>query len=397
MKTQALNIEDVRELARRRLPRGIFEYIDRGAEDEVGLAGLRQAFDAVTFNPRVLADVSGRDLSTTLLGHKQPLPLAIAPTAAAGLVWHEGEIALARAAAQAGIPFCIATGSITAMEAIAAATKGPLWFQLYMWQERALSYALIDRAWNNGIETLVLTVDTVASPNREYNTRNGFEIPIRASLSGGLDMLSHPRWVWQVLLRYIRSGGIPTYQHYPPSFRSRITRKATWEQVRLTDALTWQDLRELRQRWRGKLILKGVLRPDDARKAADAGVDAIVVTSHGARNLDGAVAPIHVLPAIADAVGQRIEIIADSGVRRGSDILKLLALGADAVMIGRAALYGTAAAGEAGATHVLDLLRSEMLAALGFLGCASLRELDPSFVNPPSWPGRERSAAFPEA
>ncbi|GAU86958.1 alpha-hydroxy acid oxidase [Bosea sp. BIWAKO-01] len=384
MKTEALNIEDVRKLARRRLPRGIFEYIDRGAEDEIGLAGLRHAFDAVTFNPRILADVSQRDLSTTLLGRKQPLPLAIAPTAAAGLVWHEGEIALARAAARAGIPFCIATGSITAMERIAAASNGPLWFQLYMWHERALSFELIERARKNGIETLVLTADTVATPNREYNTRNGFEIPIRASLSGGLDMLSHPRWVWQVLLRYIRAGGIPTYQHYPPGFRSRITRKATWEQVRLTDAMTWDDLRELRQRWNGKLVLKGVLRAEDARKAVEAGVDAIVVTSHGARNLDGAIAPIRALPAIAEAVGGRIGIIADSGVRRGSDILKLLALGADSVMIGRAALYGTAAAGEAGATHALTLLRNEMLAALGFLGCANLRELDTSFVNTPS-------------
>ncbi|WP_342358680.1 alpha-hydroxy acid oxidase [Terrarubrum flagellatum] len=381
MALSALNIEEVRQLARRRLPRGVFEYIDRGAEDEVGLIGLRQLFDATTFNPRVLVDVSARDLSTTLLGRKQPLPLAIAPTAAAGLCWHEGEIALARAASEVGIPFCTATGSITAMERIVAAAKGPLWFQLYMWRDRALSHELVERAWGNGIETLVLTVDTVATPNREYNTRNGYEVPIRASLRGGLDMILHPLWVWRVLLRYILNGGVPTYQHYPPSFRSKITRAATWEQVRLSDALTWDDLRDLRRRWRGKLVLKGVLRVDDARKAADLGVDAIVVSNHGARNLDGAVAPMRALPAIAAAVGHKIEIIADGGVRRGTDILKLVALGAKSVLIGRAALYGTAAAGEAGAAHVLRLLRDEMVAALGFLGCAKMSELDSSFIN----------------
>lgn len=391
MATSVLNIDEMRALARRRLPRGIFDYVDRGAEDEVGLATLRRAFDAITFNPRVLADVSGRSLATTLLGREQPLPIAIAPTAAAGLVWHDGEIALARAASAAGIPFCIATGSITAMERIAAASRGPLWFQLYMWHERALSYALVERAWGNGIETLVLTVDTVAAPNREYNTRNGFEIPVRATVRGGLDMALHPRWLWQVLLRYILRDGIPTYQHYPLSFRSKITRKATWEQVRLTDALTWDDVRELRRRWPGKLVVKGILRADDASKAAEAGVDAIVVTNHGARNLDGAVPPIRALPAIAAAVGDRLQIIADSGVKRGSDVVKLLASGADAVLIGRAALYGTAVAGEAGATQVLDLLRAEMMTTMGYLGCADLGELDASFLNAPAWTGCGRA------
>jgi (S)-mandelate dehydrogenase len=381
MPKNALNFDDVRRLARQRLPRGIFDYIDRGAEDEAGLALLRRAFDAVTFNPRILCDVSKRDLSVSLMGRRQSMPLAIAPTAAAGLVWHEGEIALARAAAAAGIPFCIATGSITAMERIVSQSQGELWFQLYMWQDRALSYALIERARLAGIETLVLTVDTAVSPNREYNTRNGFEVPIKASLRGGLDMMRHPAWVWSVLLRYLRHEGIPTYQHYPPGFRQKITRKATAEQVRLSDNLTWDDLSALRRHWRGRLILKGVLRAADAAKAADLGVDAIVVTSHGARNLDGAVPPLRALPAIAAAVKGRVAILADSGVRRGTDILKLMAAGADAVLIGRAALYGTAVAGEAGATHVLQLLRHEMETALGFLGCASPQGLDASFIN----------------
>jgi L-lactate dehydrogenase (cytochrome) len=384
--TQALNIAELRAIARLRLPRGIFDYVDRGAEDETGIAALRETFDTIRFSPRVLTDVSQRSLETTLLGRRQALPLAIAPTAAAGLVWHDGEIALARAAGTAGIPFCIATGSITALERIAAESSGPLWFQLYMWHEKALSYALMERAAKAGIETLVLTVDTVALPNREYNTRNGFEIPIRASLRGGWDMALHPHWVWRVLMRYILRDGVPTYQHYPEGFRSKITRKATWEQVRLNDAITWEDLRELRRRWRGKLILKGILRPDDAIKAAQAGVDAIVVSNHGARNLDAAAVPAQVLPPIADAIRGKVQILADSGVRRGSDVLKLLALGADAVLIGRAALYGTAAGGEAGAAHALTLLRNEIDSTLAFLGCARLSEVDRSLLSlPASW------------
>ncbi|MDQ0469969.1 alpha-hydroxy acid oxidase [Labrys wisconsinensis] len=381
MASAALNVEDVRASARRRLPRGVFDYIDRGAEDEVGLRRLRRSFDDLLFHPRVLVDVSRRDLSTRLFDRDRPLPLVIAPTAAAGLVWHQGEIALARAAARAGIPFTIATGSMTEMERIAAEAGGELWFQLYMWHARELSHALIDRAWANGIETLVLTVDTVADPIREYNTRNGYSVPIKASLRGGLDMLRHPRWVTGVLLRYLVDEGIPTYRHYPDSFRSSITRKATWEQVRLTDAMGWDDLAALRRRWRGRLILKGILRADDAVRAVEAGADGIVVSSHGARNLDAAVPPVHALPAIVDAVRGRAAVLADSGVRRGADILKLIALGADAVLIGRAPLYGTAIGGEAGASHVLHLLRQEMQAVLGFLGCASLKALDRSFVS----------------
>jgi isopentenyl diphosphate isomerase/L-lactate dehydrogenase-like FMN-dependent dehydrogenase len=382
MPTGALNIDDLRALARRRLPRGIFDYVDRGAEDEIGLARLRRAFDDLVFHPRVLVDVGNRDLSTTLFGRRQALPLVIAPTAAAGLVHFQGEIELARAAAAAGIPFTIATGSITEMERIRAASTGDLWFQLYMWHERPLSFQLIDRARAAGIETLVLTVDTPALPIREYNTRNGYEVPIRATLRGGIDMLLHPRWVFGMLLHTILTEGVPTYRHYPAGFRSKITRLATWEQVRLADTLGWDDLRDLRRRWPGRLILKGVLRPDDAVRAVAAGVDGIVVSSHGARNLDAAVPPLQVLPAIAEAVAGRATLLADSGVRRGADILKLMALGADAVLIGRAPLYGLSAAGMAGARQALDILRREMDATLGLLGCRSPADLDASLVTP---------------
>ncbi|KAB2851482.1 MAG: alpha-hydroxy-acid oxidizing protein [Hyphomicrobiaceae bacterium] len=377
---RALNIDDLRRLARRRLPRGIFEYIDRGAEDEIGLKRLRQAFDAVIWNPRVLVDVSEVNLSTTVLGKELPLPIAVAPTAAAGLVWHEGEIALARAAARAQIPFCIATESITEMERITAEAGGQAWFQLYLWKDRALSYALVERARAAGIETLILTADTVVSPNREYNVRNGFAVPIRASLRGGYDILTHPRWVLNVLLKYARSGGMPLCQHYPPEHRVKITRQKASERVKLAADIRWDELEKLRRLWRGKLILKGVLHPEDAKKAADAGADAIVVSCHGARNLDGAIPPLWALPSIVEAVGSRLEVIADSGIRRGTDILKLLAMGARSVLVGRATLYGTAVAGEAGASHALDLLRKEMATALAFLGCPKVAQLDRAFV-----------------
>lgn len=380
MPKQALNIDDLRRLARRRLPRGIFEYIDRGAEDEIGLSRLRQAFDAAIFVPHVLVDVSSIDLSTKVLGKAQSLPIAIAPTAAAGLTWHDGEIALARAASNAGIPFCIATESITQLERIVAAVTGQVWFQLYLWRDRTLAHSLIERARAAGIETLVVTVDTVVAPNREYNVRNGFAVPIKASLQGAVDLLLHPRWLWGVLGTYVRKGGMPVYEHYPPEHRSKITRRAASERVQLAADVTWQEVAELRRLWRGKLILKGVLAADDATKAADAGVDAIVVSSHGGRNLDGAIPPLWALPRIAEAVGWRVEVMADSGVRRGTDVLKLLALGARSVLVGRATLYGTAVGGEAGAARALEILRAEMTTALAFLGCPAVAGLDKTFM-----------------
>ena len=382
--TEALSIADLRRLAKRRLPRGVFDYIDRGAEDEVALAALRQGFESVRLRPRVLVDVSGRSLATEILGRAQQMPLVVAPTASAGLTWYDGEIVLAKAAHDAGIPFCVATESITAVERIAAAAQGPLWFQLYMWQDRSLSLALVDRARACGIDTLVLTADTVVAPNRDYNIRNGYGVPIRPSLRGGMDMLLHPRWVWQVVLRYARQGGLPRFQHYQPAQRTSIMGAKTAPATRLADTLGWDDFALLRRHWPGRLLLKGVLRADDARQAVDAGADGIVVSAHGGRNLDSAVTPIEVLPEIADAVAGRVQIIADSGVRRGSDVVKLLAAGAQAVMVGRAAVFGTAAGGQAGAARALAILRAEMLGCLGLLGCPDVTALNPDFLRLPA-------------
>lgn len=370
-----LNVEDARRAARRRLPRGLFDYIDRGTEDEISIAGNRRALDAVRLAPSVLVDVSRRSPETTMLGRPQPMPLAIAPTAVAGLVWHDGEIALAQAAARAGIPFCVSTQSITAIERIAAESGAELWFQLYVWKKRERTLALLARAWAAGARVLVLTVDTAVGPNREYNLRNGFGIPLKPSLRAGLDVALHPRWAAQVLLKALLDGGVPTYAHYPEEFRTRLGRVSLSDEMALATDVTWADIALLRRHWPGKLVLKGVLRAEDALKAVEYGADAIVVSNHGARNLDCAPAPTEMLPAIVEAVGGRLEILADSGVRRGADIARFLALGASGVLVGRATLYGVAIAGEAGASRVLDLLRNELSTVMGMLGAPTLADL----------------------
>ena len=377
-----LNIEDARRAARRRLPRGLFEYVDRGAEDENAIGGNRRDLDAVKLAPSVLVDVSQRTQETEVLGRKQPSPLVIAPTAVAGLVWRDGEIALARAAAAAGIPFCVSTQSITSIERIAAESGAELWFQLYVWKNRQRTLALLDRAWAAGARTLVLTVDTAVGPNREYNLRNGFGIPLKPSLRAGIDLALHPRWTCEVLLRSLIASGVPTYAHYPDEFRTQLGRVSLSDEMSLATDVTWEDVALLRKRWQGKLVLKGVLRVDDARKAAEHGADAVVVSNHGARNLDCAPGPVEVLPAIVDAVGDRLAILADSGVRRGADIARFLALGASGVLIGRATLYGVAIAGEAGANRVLDLLRNELSITMGMLGAQTLADLPGCLASP---------------
>lgn len=370
-----LNVADARHAARRRLPRGLFEYVDRGSEDEVSMTANRARLDAIRLVPSVLVNVAQRSTQSEILGHTQPLPIIIAPTAVAGLLWHDGEIELARAAARAGIPFCVSTQSITAIERIAGEADARLWFQLYVWKNRQRMLALLDRAWSAGAETLVLTVDTAVGPNREYNTRNGFGIPLRASWRAGLDVALHPRWAVRVMLRALASGGVPTYAHYPDEFRTGLGRAALSDELGLAADLTWEDVKLLRRSWRGKLVLKGILSVEDAVAAQSHGCDAIVVSNHGGRNLDCAPGPSEVLPAIADAVGGRMEVLADSGIRRGADIARFLALGAQGVLVGRAPLYGLAIGGAAGAGRILDILSAELKATMGFLGAPDLPTL----------------------
>lgn len=369
-----LNIDELRQRARSFLPRGLFEYIDRGTEDESSLRRLRQGFDQAELTPRVLVDCSGRHTGVTLFGRERPLPFVIAPTAAAGLVRYDGEVLLARAARAAGIPFCVSTQSITSIEAIAE-SGAELWFQLYVWRDRSLTHALLDRVAACGVDTLILTVDTAVSPKREYNRHNGFTVPVVPSLRGALDVARHPAWAGGVLLRLLATGGWPGYAHYPPQFRTRITDAAAHDPIRLCDRVSWDDVADLRRRWPGRLILKGLLAPEDALRALEAGVEAVVVSNHGGRNLDCAPSPLAVLPRIMDAVGGRMTVLADSGVRRGSDAAKLLAAGAAAVLLGRAPLFGLAAGGQAGAEHALAILQDELDRTMALLGCRTVAEL----------------------
>jgi isopentenyl diphosphate isomerase/L-lactate dehydrogenase-like FMN-dependent dehydrogenase len=371
----AYNIWDLREIARSRLPRGVFEFVDRGTEDEVSLRHNYTALKRIRLRPRVLVDVSRRSQEIELFGKRQKMPIAIAPTGSAGLTWYEGEIALARAAAAAGIPFTLATGSMTAMEKVAAEAGGTLWFQLYMWPDRSLSYKLIDRALAAGFEGLVVTVDSPVPPSREYNLHNGFTLPFSITRRNAADMLSHPRWLLTVLTRYLVTTGMPRYQNYPTEMKQRITALPMGRSMALNDTLTWDDLRELRHRWPHKLLAKGVLTVEDAKTAVECGADAVIVSNHGGRVVDGTRAPIEILPEVVDAVGHRTEVIVDSGFRRGSDIVKALALGARAVLIGRATLYGTAAGGQAGAAHAISLLREEIDRTMALLGCRKVAAL----------------------
>ncbi|PGH57764.1 alpha-hydroxy-acid oxidizing enzyme [Azospirillum palustre] len=369
-----LNIDELRLRARRFLPRGLFEYIDRGTEDETSLRRLRDSFAQAELTPRVLVDCSGRQTGVTLFGRDRPMPFVVAPTAAAGLVRYDGEVLLARAARAAGIPFGVSTQSITSIEAIAE-SGAELWFQLYVWRDRSLTHGLLDRVAACGVDTLILTVDTAVSPKREYNRHNGFSVPVTPSLRGALDVARHPAWAVGVLLRLLANGGWPGYAHYPAQFRTRITDAAAHDPIRLCDRVNWDDVAELRRRWRGRIILKGLLAPEDALRAAAAGVEAIVVSNHGGRNLDCAPSPLTVLPRIMDAVGDRLTVLADSGVRRGSDAAKLLAAGAAAVLLGRAPLFGLAAGGQAGAEHALAILRDELDLTMGLLGCRTVADL----------------------
>ena len=376
----AYDIADLRELARRRLPRGVFEFFGRGNGDEVALANNRAAFERIKLNPRMLVDTSRRSLATTLYGKAQTMPLVVGPTGSAGLAWYEGEIALARAAKAAGIPYTLATGSMISLERVAAEAGGRLWFQVYMWPDRAASHALIERARAAGYQALVVTVDTPVTPGREYNLRNGMTVPFRFTRRNVTDVLLHPRWLAGVLLKYLLTTGMPRYENYPVQMKSRITALPMGRSMMVTDSLTWDDLREIRRLWPHALMVKGILRADDAKLAADCGVDGVIVSNHGGRAVDSTRAPIEILPEVVAAIGNRATVIVDSGFRRGSDVVKALALGANAVMIGRATLYGTAVAGETGAARAIEIYRDEIDRLLALIGCPDISALDAGYL-----------------
>jgi isopentenyl diphosphate isomerase/L-lactate dehydrogenase-like FMN-dependent dehydrogenase len=373
------NIADLREQARRRLPHGVWEYAERGTEDETGMARNRAALDAVTFRPRVLRGVHKVDCSATLLGLPSSMPLAVAPTGAAGLMWYQGDLALARAAAQAGVPFTISSASTMDLEQIAEA-GGRLWFQLYLWENRELSMGVVDRAHAAGCDTLFVTLDLPVTPNREYIQHNGFGTPFKLNARNARDVLTHPRWLLATMGRYQLNGGIPTQANLPDRLRAKITKGAPPGALFKQDDLDWDGMKAIRDRWPGKLVLKGVLHPEDARQALALGADGVVVSNHGGRALDSSAATIEALPAIVEAVGGRMAILLDSGIRRGSDVVKAIALGADGVLAGRAPLYGLAAAGEPGVARALALLKAEVTRTMAMLGARDYSEIGPELL-----------------
>jgi (S)-mandelate dehydrogenase len=370
------NIYDLREAARKRQPRGVFEFFDRGTEDEIALANNRAGFDKLKLKHRALIDMTNRTMATTLFGKPISMPMAIAPTGVAGMCWYHGELELAMAAAAAKIPFTLATGAMTPMEEIAEKAAGRLWMQLYVWEKRELSYELINRAKNCGFEALIVTVDTGVSPNREYNAKNGFHQPFRMTTKATLDMLSRPRWMATVLARYAMKGGLPKYENYPKHLQHSIRTDPNVEAVMRRDSLSWEDIKIFRKMWPGILMVKGINRPDDAIKAAEYGCDGIIVSNHGGRQLDGAVAAITVLQDIVVAC-PTIPVMMDGGVRRGTDVLKALALGAAFVFVGRPFNYAGAIAGEVGITYAINLLLQEVSRNMAMLGVRTLSEISP--------------------
>ncbi|AOR75652.1 alpha-hydroxy acid oxidase [Novosphingobium resinovorum] len=382
---KAHNIAQVRALAKRRLPRAIWEFIERGTEDDLLIQRNVAALQAVQFLPRTLRDVAERSAGIELFGRRQPLPLVIAPTGVSDLLWHRGERAIARAAASAGIPFTQTTSSTTSFAEIAKCATAGHWMQMYLWERRDLSWQVVDTARENGAEVLVLTVDTPMWPLREFNKRAGMSNPIRPNATLVSDFLKRPSWFASVICRYYLEGGLPQFANYPREVGGKLT--GTVSRVANSASVCWRDVAELRRRWPGKLVVKGVLSAEDARIALDHGVDGIAVSNHGGRNFDSSPPAIDVLAGIVDAVGDSTTILFDSGVRRGADVIKALAIGAKAVLVGRATLYGCAAGGEHGARHAIDLLANEIDVAMAMVGVTRLEKLDRSYLMPGTFRG----------
>jgi (S)-mandelate dehydrogenase len=381
---ECYSVADLRLAARRRLPKGVFEFVDRGVEVDVALGNNGDAFRRLKLRNRVLVDLDDVSLETTIFGKPIGIPFAISPTGLGGICCHDGEVALAKAAAAANIPIALATGSVTPMERLAQDAGGRLWFQMVLWRDRELSYTQVKRAKDAGFEALVLTVDSGLGSNREHPKRNGFTVPFKFSRKNIPDLMRHPGWCLRVMGRYIMNGGIPRYQNYPEGYRGSILAASSGGKKVLQGMqgknTTWDDVDRLRDLWPRSLIVKGILRPDDAAEAAKRGADAVVVSNHGGRHMDSAVAPIDALPELAAAAGSNCAVIMDSGVRRGGDIVKALARGATMVMAGRPTLYGVAVAGEAGASHALSLLRTEFRQTMGYVGCRRVADIGPDVI-----------------
>jgi len=376
---RAVNIEDLRLLARARLPRSVFDFFDGGAEEETTLAGNREALRRVRLLPKVLVDVKQVDTGAELLGVRANLPMAIAPTGAIGAGRVGAEVMLARAARKAGIPFTLATPATASIEEVAEQAGGRLWFQLYLLKNRELRMKLVARAIAAGYEALLITVDLATAGKRERDLRNDFTAPFRPTWRNSRDVFLKPGW----LLDMARHG-IPEMKNLEGLVQrgARLTDVAASVGRELDASFDWDDLKGLRDAWPGKLLLKGIVRPDDAERAVAAGCDGVVVSNHGGRQLDGAVGTADALPHVARAVGGKIAVLVDGGVRRGVDLLKARALGAQGVLTGRATLFGVMAGGEAGAKRAIEILAGEFERAMMLCGVQRADDIGVDLVAP---------------
>ena len=373
-----MNIDDLRRRARRRLPKVVFDFIDGGAQDERTLAANRADFEALELRPKLLVDVSRRSLATTVLGREIAMPIMVAPTGVSALATPKGEIHAARAAEAAGTVYCLSTTATCSIEEIAAATTQPFWFQLYVMRDRGATRSMVERAARAKCGALVLTIDLAVQGRRERDVRNGFTIPPRVTARNVLEVLARPRWILDMALgpritfaNFVDAAGaggggfIDLGRHIAEQFDQSVT---------------WKDVDWVRSIFPGPLVVKGVLTAHDARLAAEHGAAAVIVSNHGARQLDGVPSSIRALPEVLEAVGDRLEVYLDGGVRRGSDVAKALALGARAVLVGRPFLYGLGAIGPPGAARALEMLRDELDNCMALLGAPSIAALDSSFV-----------------
>jgi L-lactate dehydrogenase (cytochrome) len=371
-----LSLNDFEVAARRHLPRPIFGYVSGAAETNASLHDNRSAFEEFGFVPRVLVDVSKRTQTVELLGRTYATPFGIAPMGISALSAYRGDLVLARAAGQANIPMVMSGSSLIRLEEVAKVNPAA-WFQAYLPGEPDRILGLLERVERAGFGTLVLTVDTAVLANRENNIRSGFSTPLRPSLRLAWDGMVRPNWTLNTFLRTLLKHGMPHFENSYATRGAPILAKSVMRDFGAKDHLNWRHLELIRQRWKGRLVVKGIMAKEDACIARDSGVDGIVVSNHGGRQLDGAVSPLRVLPAIADAVGATIPVMMDGGVRRGSDVLKAIALGAAFVFVGRPFVYAAAIAGEAGVSYAINILSTEISRNMGLLGINSLGEMRP--------------------
>ena len=366
-------IDDLRQLARRRVPRAFFDYADSGSYQEETLRANRADLEAIKLRQRILVDVSSRSLATTILGQKVSSPFVLAPVGLLGMQHGDGEILSARAANEAGIPFTLSTMSICSIEDVAEATAKPFWFQLYVIHDRGFSKDILDRAVQAKCSTLVLTVDLQVLGQRHRDIKNGMTVPPEIRIRNIIDVASKPAWAWSIL-----NGRRKTFGNLAGHVKGmeNVNSLGVWIQSQFDPALSWKDVEWIKKIWPGKLILKGILDAEDARTAVKLGADAVVVSNHGGRQLDGAPSSISALPAIADAVGSDTELLFDGGVRTGADAMRALALGARACMIGRAYVYGLGAGGQAGVAKAIDILEKELSVAMALTGTNRIADID---------------------